>query len=320
MLSGAPPIQVESLTKVYGRRFSRERITALRSVSLTVERGEIFGLLGPNGAGKTTLVKILLGVVRSTDGTAELTGVDVRKPSARRTIGFLPENHRFPDFLTASQLLNAFGAMADVSSHDRRLRIPVLLERVRMSRWANTKISKFSKGMMQRLGIAQALINDPEIVFLDEPTDGVDPVGRREIRDILSWLREDGKTVFLNSHLLSEVEQVCTRVAILDDGRVAEIGTVESLTAAGSGHRVVCHAPTPVEAEKIARLMGATAVPGHAQDGFVAYDCPTGTPGALDMLIDTLREAGISIHEIAPGRQTLEDHFIQIVTEAETSG
>jgi len=320
MVADAPPIRVESLTKVYGRRFGREKITALKDVSLTIERGEIFGLLGPNGAGKTTLVKILLGVVRSTSGVAELGGVDVRRPTARQAIGFLPENHRFPDFLTAAQMLDYYGAMAHVPIRDRRARIPVLLERVKMTRWADTRIAKFSKGMMQRLGIAQALINEPDIVFLDEPTDGVDPVGRREIRDILSWLRKEGKTVFLNSHLLSEVEQVCTRVAILDDAHVVQVGTVEQLTALGSTYRVVCHAPTAADVERIAVIVGAEAQPANAGHELASFECTVGGPEEINAVIDRLRTAGIWIREVAPGRRTLEEHFIQIVSDTKAPG
>ncbi|MCH8348221.1 MAG: ATP-binding cassette domain-containing protein [Proteobacteria bacterium] len=238
----------------YAYRQNGDPRPVLKDLSFEVRAGEIFGLLGPNGAGKTTLIKILLDIVRPTTGEATLFNIPVRKPRARQRVGYLPENHRFPDFLTAGQMLDLYGRMAHVPAHERRQRIPPLLEAVRMTPWLDVKIKKFSKGMMQRLGLAQALLADADLIFLDEPTDGVDPVGRREIRDLLVQLRDQGKTIFLNSHLLSEVEQVCTRVAILNKGRLVREGSIEALTAIEPVYEVLS---TPIPEGLLAALADA---------------------------------------------------------------
>src|SRR5215469_14895695 len=217
-------IVTDNLVKQYGK------IEALKGVSLSVERGAIFGLLGQNGAGKTTLIKILLGITRRTDGSALLLGEPVGAASVRRRVGYLPEDHRFPDYHTGASLLHFYGALLGMSRKDREWRIPEVLELVGLRGRMHYKVRTYSKGMKQRLGVAQALMHDPEIIFLDEPTDGVDPVGRREIRDLMQGLKAQGKTIFLNSHLLSEVEQICDRVAILQRGEVVREGDIASLT------------------------------------------------------------------------------------------
>src|SRR4051812_2614038 len=191
---------------------------------MKVRAGEIYGLLGPNGAGKSTLVKIMMTVVRPTSVTGTLLGHPVgHKPTLAR-VGYLPEHHRMPQYLTGRQVLEFYASLAKVNAANRKRRADELLKTVGMSDWSNKKISSYSKGMLQRIGLAQALMNDPALVVLDEPTDGVDPVGRREIRDMLLALRQQGRTIFLNSHLLSELEMVCDRVAILVQGVVAMHG------------------------------------------------------------------------------------------------
>lgn len=210
--------------------FGGKSVRALRGVEMRVHRGEIFGLLGPNGAGKSTLVKILLTVIRPTSCKGTMLGHPVGHKNSLRRVGYLPEHHRFPEYLTASQVLDYFGALSDVPRADRLKRSGELLDLVGISKWANHKVKGFSKGMRQRLGIANALMMDPELVVLDEPTDGVDPVGRKEIREVLTRLREQGRTVFLNSHLLSELEMVCDRVAIMVQGQVTSQGTIDELT------------------------------------------------------------------------------------------
>ncbi len=219
-----PVIATENLVKRFGA------IQALAGVTLTVERGQIFGLLGQNGAGKTTLIKILLGVTKKTEGRALLLDQPAGAASARRRVGYLPEDHRFPDYHTAASLLDFYGALLDVPGRVRRQRIPEILEVVGLKGRMHYKIRTYSKGMKQRLGIAQALMHQPDVIFLDEPTDGVDPVGRREIRDIMQSLKAEGKTIFLNSHLLSEVEQICDRVAILAKGELVREGDIAALT------------------------------------------------------------------------------------------
>lgn len=309
-----PAVQVDALSKTYRTGFfGRDAVRALRDVSLTVNTGEIFGLLGPNGAGKTTLLKILLGIAHASAGRAALFGRSVENPAARNQIGFLPEKHRFPDFLTAEQMLHLYGRLSGVPDERRTERIPELLEKVGMAQWRDTKIKKYSKGMMQRVGLAQALLNDPELVFLDEPTDGVDPVGRREIRDLLLWLHDEGKTVFLNSHLLSEVEKVCTRVAILNEGRLVRHGTIEELTAT---ERVYDLLATPIpesivtEAGDSLRWMEDNP---PSDSGLRRYRLRAEDRSELNALLDRLRNAEVLIESVQPVRRTLEDYFIDVV-------
>ena len=218
-------VDLIDVRKTYGRR-----IRALGGVNVQVGRGEIFGLLGPNGAGKSTLVKIMMTVVRPDHLIGTVLGRPLGNRKKKAVIGYLPEAHRFPPYLTGAQVLDFYAALGKVSRADRKKRAPSLLDRVGMSQWADTRVGKYSKGMLQRLGIAQALMNDPELVLLDEPTDGLDPMGRRDVRELLLELRRQGKTVFLNSHLLSELELVCDRVAILVDGLIARQGTLSELT------------------------------------------------------------------------------------------
>jgi len=227
-------IQTENLSK----HFNRGKLRALDGVSLQVGAARVFGLLGPNGAGKTTLVKLLLAILHETSGTATLFGKPVSDYELRRRIGYLPENHRYPDFLKGGAVMDYFGRFAGVPKAQRQQRIPELLKLVGMEKWATTKIRKYSKGMMQRLGLAVAMINDPDLLLLDEPTDGVDPIGRKEIRDIILHLKQQGKTIFINSHLLSEVEMVCDEVAIMNKGKIVVEGPVAQLTNIGLSYRI----------------------------------------------------------------------------------
>src|ERR1700730_16551361 len=257
-------IEAEGLRKVYRSRFRSKAITALDGVSLRVEPGQVFGLLGPNGAGKTTIVKILLGLTHPTGGHARLLGKSSSEPESRRRVGYLPEGHRFPGYLTARQTLSVFGQMSGVDRATLRKRAPELLDRVRLSEWGDVRVKKFSKGMTQRLGLAAALIHSPEVLLLDEPTDRVDPVGRREIRDLLQEEASRGRAILLNSHLLSEIERTCDRVAVLRSGRLVAEGRIDELTAAGSRYRLVA---TGVDESLIAawRQTGATVerINGH---------------------------------------------------------
>src|SRR5512134_367241 len=233
-----PVIEAEGLRKVYRSRFGTRRVNALDGIDLCVGAGEVFGLLGPNGAGKTTTVKILLGLTRPTAGGARLFGIPVSDPESRRRVGYLPEGHRFPGYLTARQTLSIFGRMSGMARSAVAERVPDLLARVRLSDWADVKVKKFSKGMTQRLGLAAALVHDPDVLLLDEPTDGVDPVGRREIRDLLRDEASRGRAILLNSHLLSEIELTCDRVAVLRRGKVAAEGRIADLTAQGSRYKM----------------------------------------------------------------------------------
>jgi len=305
------PIRATGLAKVYRSRFGKRRIAALDGVDLSVEPGQVFGLLGPNGAGKTTTVKILLGLTRPTAGSASLFGRSVSDPESRRRVGYLPEGHRFPGYLTARQTLSIFGRMSGMDTASIRRRAPELLERVRLSDWADVRVKKFSKGMTQRLGLAAALVHDPDVLLLDEPTDGVDPVGRREIRDLLQEQAARGKAILLNSHLLSEIERTCDRVAVLRSGKVVAQGRIDELTASKSRYRLVA---TGVDDALLSafRETGASVerVNGH-------FDLTARDVDHLNALVDRLRAAGAKLEELAPLRSSLEDVFVGLVGEGE---
>jgi ABC-2 type transport system ATP-binding protein len=280
-------IQTSGLGKTYRSRFRGREIRAVSDLSLQVPAGIKFGLLGANGAGKTTFVKMLLSAVHPTSGTASLFGRDARDPEARRPVGYLPENHRFPTYFTGSGMLDFYAALSGMDRSERRRRVPELLELVGLKDWGDVRIRKFSKGMLQRLGLAQALMHRPKLLILDEPTDGVDPVGRRHIRDILSSLSGTGVTVFINSHLLSEVETFCDYVAILKKGQVALEGKMSSLLT-GRGYRIS------------ARGAGGEAIERHA-----------GTVEEANQLIDEIRAHNGLIESVIPTTSSLEDVFIR---------
>ncbi|MBL9031014.1 MAG: ABC transporter ATP-binding protein [Phycisphaerae bacterium] len=289
----------------------RGRVRALRGIQMHVRRGEVFGLLGPNGAGKSTLVKVLMTVIRPTRCRGTLLGQPVgHKPTLAR-IGYLPEHHRFADYLTGAQVVDFYGALARVPRRDRRRRTAELLELVGMSEWADKRVRGYSKGMRQRIGIAQALVNDPDLVLLDEPTDGVDPVGRRDIREIIQGLRARGKTVFINSHLLSELEMICDRVAILVQGLVAAQGTLDELTSAQQRYEIEVEGePGPLPpalptGEAIAPTGGTIRV-------------ATADAARVQGLIDHLRSHGVVLRAVRPFRPSLEDLFMSAVTDPST--
>jgi len=310
-----PAISVSALSKTYDTGlFGGAGVEALDDVSLDVEPGAIFGLLGPNGAGKTTLVKILLGLVHPSAGQARLFGQAANRPEARQRVGYLPETHRFPGFLTAEQTLQIYGRLADVPSPPRTDRISALLAQVGLERRRDTKVKTFSKGMLQRLGIAQALLNDPDLLFLDEPTSGVDPVGRRDIRDLVLELREQGTTVFLNSHLLSEVEKVCSQIAILRDGAVVRTGTIEELTAV---ERVYDLVSTPIpDALHDDLPLRPGSDEGPTDPALRQYRLRAEDRTDLNALLDRLRSADVQVESLVPLRRSLEDYFIDVVDDA----
>jgi ABC-2 type transport system ATP-binding protein len=301
-------IEARGLMKVYRSGLKGRRVIALNGFDLRVEPGEVFGLLGPNGAGKTTTVKILLGLTHATAGDASIFGIPVGDPESRRRVGYLPEGHRFPGYLTARETLAIFGRMSGLSPADASRRIPELLERVRLSDWANVRVKKFSKGMTQRLGLAAALVHEPDVLLLDEPTDGVDPVGRREIRDLLIEEAGKGRAILVNSHLLSEVERICGRVVVLRQGSVAAEGRIEDLTGATSRYKLVA---SGVDEALLADLRGTGAsidrVNGH-------FDLTARDLAHLNSLVDRLRSRGVELQELSPVRSSLEDVFVGLVT------
>ncbi len=300
-----PVIVTENVVKRFGK------ITALKGVSLTVERGEIFGLLGQNGAGKTTLIKILLGVIRKTEGEASLLDRPAGTASVRRRVGYLPEDHRFPDYHTGASLLDFYGALLDVPARVRRKRIPAILDTVGLKGRMHYKIRTYSKGMKQRLGVAQALLHEPDVIFLDEPTDGVDPVGRREIRDLMQSLKAEGKTIFLNSHLLSEVEQICDRVAILAKGELVREGDIATLTKQ-QGFFLIGVAPGEVFPRDEVIGLGYDVRP---LGGFWEVALTTGQ--TIDPVVALMATRGLRLRHLVQKRQTLEDLFMATVRSAE---
>src|SRR5437588_1019771 len=217
LFSPMAAIQIEGLQKNYSVGFWHSKKRAgLKGLTLSVEEGEIFGCLGPNGAGKTTTLKLLMGLIYPSAGSAKILGMDISDPRVKAAIGFLPEQPYFYDYLTAAELLNYYAQLSGVSDTDRKRRVPGMLERVGLSEAADTQLRKFSKGMLQRVGIAQAIVHDPKILFLDEPMSGLDPVGRREVRDLIQSLHDEGKTIFFSTHILSDAETLCHRVAVLN--------------------------------------------------------------------------------------------------------
>ncbi|MBI3833937.1 MAG: ABC transporter ATP-binding protein [Planctomycetes bacterium] len=288
------------------RKTYRGRVQALKGVNIQVGRGEIFGLLGPNGAGKTTLVKIMMTVVKPTRAFGTILGRPLGHRGKLARVGYLPESHRFPGYLTGAQLLDYYAALAKVPLAKRKANAPRLLDRVSMTAWANTRIDRYSKGMIQRLGIAQALMNDPELVVLDEPTDGLDPVGRRDVRQLLLELKSKGTTVLLNSHLLSELEMVCDRVSILVDGLVARQGTLSELTERTLEYRVHFKGQVGAEGEKL-RALG-----GHLDGDVVTF--PGRDVGKVNAAIDVLRGAGVLIESVQPRKLSLEEIFVEAMT------
>jgi len=306
-----PAIATQALSKTYSSPFTKRRVNALNDLTLTIEPGDIYGLLGPNGAGKTTLLKVLLGIIRPTSGSATLLGKSISDHETRRPVGFLPENHRFPPFLTARQTLSIYGRLSDLSPAELRARTDGMLERVGLKGWEDDRIRSFSKGMMQRLGLAQALANNPRLLFLDEPTDGVDPVGRREIRDLLVSLRDEGMTIFLNSHLLSEVELVCSRVGILHHGRMVQTGTIAELTHGRHAYRIRFAADERSAIEQAFPEFELRRETGIFDGLSGAVDARTARE--LNACIDRIRSHDIQILGIVPDQQSLEARFMEII-------
>jgi ABC-2 type transport system ATP-binding protein len=298
-------IQTINLSKTY-----KGGITALRGVNLEVPKGCCFGLLGPNGAGKSTLVKILLSIVRASGGTATLRGLDIRNARARQRVGYLPEGHRFPRYLTAEGVCRYFGQLAGLERARLAREVEEKLALVGLSEWKDTKVERFSKGMAQRVGVAQALLGDPEVVFLDEPTDGVDPVARQGLRHVIRRATEGGSTVFINSHLLAEIEVLCDEVAILDKGSVVQRGSVSELTALASGGKLQVRFRTGSLPDELWAKLAARQAE-REPDGWFRIE--VADEAEISSIIDALRGASVLVFAVEPRRMRLEDAFIELI-------
>jgi len=294
-----------------GPRKDKGGIEALKGVSLAVEPGQISGLLGQNGAGKSTLVKILLGIVRKTDGDAYLLGESVGTADVRRRVGFLPEDHAFPGYHTARTVLDFYGRLYGMSKDDRRTRINEALDIVGLKKRMDTKIKSYSKGMKQRLGIAQSFFHDPEVIFLDEPTDGVDPVGRKDIRELLVQLKGEGRTIFVNSHLLGEVEMISDRVAIMHLGDVVRQGTVADLTRQTDKFAVRLADGDEFPLDDLQRMGYSVSL----MDGTAEVELTDGK--GIDPVLSLLSERRLRLRHLLEMKQTLEDVFVKLIDSTE---
>ena len=301
-------IEIENLTKDYEVGFWRKRkVRALDGLFLTVEPGQIFGFLGANGAGKTTTLKLLMRLIYPTGGRARILGHDIGDTAMHARIGYLPENPYFYDYLTAREFLNYCAQLFGQDSVSRRRRTEELLTRVNLDKknW-DRQLRKFSKGMLQRVGLAQALVNDPEIVFLDEPMSGLDPVGRREVRDLIAALRTQGKTIFMCSHILSDIEVLCDSVAILKSGRLAHAGSLDDLRAREA--RAVEVIVTGTDAATMSQHLGNTATVTTTPSGL---RIEVADEAEVDRVISALRQVKGKLVSVQPLRQSLEELFLE---------
>src|ERR1700757_2604351 len=305
-------IEILGLEKTYMVGFWRKRPKrALRPLNLTVEDGEIFGFLGPNGAGKTTTLKMLMGLVFPTAGSARILGEEWTNPEVKAQIGFLPEQPYFYDYLTAHELLDYYGQLSGVPGRDRRSRVEEVLQRVGLTDIKGLQLRKFSKGMLQRAGIAQAILHNPKLVFLDEPMSGLDPLGRREVRDLMEQLKQEGKTVFFSTHILSDAEALCDRVAIVNKGELKGVGKVADLTSTVQGKVDLVWQGTHVPASM--KALGAEChVSGDTVRAVIAET-------QQDAAIDALRRERTRLISITPVRTSLEQYFVEKLGRAETA-
>jgi ABC-2 type transport system ATP-binding protein len=297
-------IEILGLEKTYMVGFWRKRPKrALEPLHLTVEEGEIFGFLGPNGAGKTTTLKLLMGLVFPTAGSARILGREWTDPHIKAQIGFLPEQPYFYDYLTAHELLDYYGQLSGVSAAERKHRIPEVLSRVGLTDAKGVQLRKFSKGMLQRVGIAQAILHNPKLVFFDEPMSGLDPLGRRDVRDLMEQLKGEGKTVFFSTHILSDAEALCDRVAIIHKGVLRSLGAIEELTSTVQGKVEVVWQGTKVPVGM--KLLSADChVTGDTVRAII-------NENQQDAAIDALRRERIRLVSITPLRTSLETYFVE---------
>jgi ABC-2 type transport system ATP-binding protein len=303
-------IEIKELSKTYPVGFWKKQLRpALQGLSLAVDRGETFGFLGPNGAGKTTTLKILMGITFPSAGSATILGKDYHDPEIKPKIGFLPEQPYFYDYLSASELLNYYAQLSGVSAADRAKRIGPVLERVGLGDTGNKQLRKFSKGMLQRVGIAQAILHEPRIVFFDEPMSGLDPMGRREVRDLMEQLKQEGKTVFFSTHILSDAEALCDRVAVIHQGELRAVGAVAELTSGVQGKIEIVWQGTTVPAS-IKALGAECHVTGDTVRAVLSDE-------SQDLAVDAMRRERLRMISLVPVRTTLEQYFVEKLKRSE---
>ena len=303
-------VEINNLTKDYDIGFLRKRkVRALDGLTLSVESGQIFGFLGANGAGKTTTLKLLMRLIFPTAGTARILDHDIQDVRMHQRIGYLPENPYFYDYLTAREFLDYCAQLFGLDASERKKRAADLLARVRLDekRW-DTQLRKFSKGMLQRVGLAQSIINDPEIVFLDEPMSGLDPIGRREVRDLIASLRQEGKTVFMCSHILSDIEVLCDRVAILKGGKLSQQGRLDELRQQSNGSHIEIIVSGTHHESLATHLPADATFPISETAGGLRIEVPD--EKHVDAVLVALRKAGGSLVSVHPVRQSLEELFL----------
>jgi len=297
-------IEILDLEKTYFVGFWHKRPKlALRPLRLDVEEGEVFGFLGPNGAGKTTALKLLMGLVSPTSGTARILGMDMDDPRVKAQIGFLPEQPYFYDHLTALELLTYYAQLSGVPAKEQSPRITALLQRLGLSDAARTQLRKYSKGMLQRVGLAQAILHNPKVLFLDEPMSGLDPMGRREVRELIQELRTEGKTVFFSTHILSDAEALCDRVAVIHQGELRGVGAVAQLTAQSQGKVEIIFCAPSVPAA-LASLGAEARVSGEMVNAVVQEE-------QQEAALEVLRREHIRLISLTPVRSSLEEYYVQ---------
>jgi ABC-2 type transport system ATP-binding protein len=305
-------IQIQDLSKDYAVGFWKKQVRpALKSLRLTVNSGEAFGFLGPNGAGKTTTLKLLMGIIFPTAGSATILGKHYLDPELKKNMGFLPEQPYFYDYLSAPELLDYYAALSGVPSAERSRRIGPVLERVGLGDVGKKQLRKFSKGMLQRIGIAQAIIHDPEVLFLDEPMSGLDPLGRYEVRELIQSLKDEGKTIFFSTHILSDAEALCDRVAVIHKGELRGIGVVNDLRSSVAGKSEVIWEGSHAAAA-VSDLLSDMHVTGETVRGTVHNS-------DLDRLLEKLRQQRARLVSLTPLQGTLEDYFLAQTREKETA-
>jgi len=303
-------IEIQGLSKDYAFGFWKKQLRpALKPLNLAVRTGETFGFLGPNGAGKTTTLKLLMSIVSPTSGTATILGKSFLDPEVKRRIGFLPEQPYFYDYLSAPELLDYYARLSGVSLETRKQKIDGLLKRVGLGDVGNRQLRKFSKGMLQRVGIAQAIIHDPEVVFLDEPMSGLDPVGRHEVRELIQGLKDEGKTIFFSTHILSDAEALCDRVAVIHKGELRGVGVVNDFRSSVAEKTEVIWLGAGA-ISSVNDLLSDTRVTGDTVRGTVQT-------AELDHLLEKLRQQSARLISVTPLHRTLEDYFMSKTRENE---